>query len=289
MRSLVVALVFLAGCTQAPVVQTDVPLVPDVVEPQLRLELGGCSAAAAISIYPRDDYAATIDLPGNLTPLDLRGVIGGPHIVSANGAGWLRADGPITGHWHVAAQCPDTAAEWGFVGIAIEPPVFDDEPAELNILTAVWAWDEGRVADVGAWGHATAAHSAVALDHDAMVTMQLSDEHHGQYTSRFAAPSASTVSFESIRFWLLLPQQGMHNHHDQTGPFDPVSYDLHLRHMDALTSIETVGAFVHSGTDHHAPLPALGGNTMGLYWTMQDVVVSNGPRPELTLDTTWVH
>ncbi len=292
MRVVVVAIVILlAGCSQPS--QDTFDIDPDAVQPiepdpHLDLALGDlCWAGLGLSIYPRDQYMASVGLPGNMTPLDLRGLIGDPKVVSANGAGWLRADGPITGHWHAASICPGADARWGFVGIAIDPPDFDPQPADLNLLTVVWSWDSDHVDQIAQWGHATTGQAHVETG--TVTSLLLEDEHHGVYEGRFATPINIAPHIQSIRFWLLLPTAGMHNHHDQTGPFTPVSYDLHTRDIDAWGSGDTVGAFVHSGTDHHAPLPALGGNAYGMFWTMQDVRLADGPRPDVLFETTWVH
>ncbi len=291
MRALAVVLVLMAGCSQLPVDAPDVtegePLA--AVAPALELAFDECWAVGGLSIYPLDQYEASVPMPEGIALRDIADLTGDPRVVSANGAGWLTAGDAITGHWHVAIECFEQP-NWGFVAIAIEPPVWDDEPAPLNFLVAVWSWDSVLRDEVAAVGHASQALDVQVTGNTFQTTMLLEDDHNGRYEGTFNHALAEPVPIaEHARFWLLLPTDGHHNHHEQTGPFRPVSYDFRYSLDYYAPSSDTTGLFVHSGTDHHAPLPALGGNALGIEWLFADAVVTDGPRPDVALNTTWVH
>ncbi len=287
-------LLLLAGCaapapepTDVPVLD-DVPDVPAVPDPPLAA-LDQCMMVGGLSIYPLDRYAAAVPMPEGIELLDIRPLVDEPAIASANGAGWVTPGAKSTGHWHVAAACD--GARWGFVGIAIEPPAWHNDTADLNILLAVWSWTEQHLEAMHHAGHATHAQDVVATATGPARSLLLEDADHGRYEGTFLTGAASTW-YESdagtIRFWMLLPEEGHHNHHDQTGPFHPVSFDLVHDGLRIIPSTDTDGFFMHSGTDHHAPLPALGGNALGVTMFLAGAI-HQGPAPAVALNTTWVH
>ncbi len=276
-----IVLVLLVGCAAPTEIDEVLPEEPVASLPALELGLGTCRGVGGLAVYPMDEYPEVLPLPEGIALTDIRPYIGDPKVISANGAGWWDMRGPLTGHWHVAMQCDEA---WGFVGIAIEPPFGTDAP--LNFLLAVFSWEDPHL--VHDHGHATAS-TEVSLDRGtAFLSMVLEDEDHGRYEGTFPPPAAARPQDGLVRFWMLLPTDGHHNHHDQTGPFTPVSFDLDATWSIAPTH-DTTGFFMHSGTDHHAPLPALGGNALGISIDMTDAILTDGPRPPVQTNTTWVH
>ncbi len=292
MRGLLVAvLIVMAGCaTQAPEPVPDAQPYDVAPPPEpWALDLDNCVGVAGVSVYPRDQYSASAAAPPEpFVPADIRGDIGSARVASANGAGWLTAPGEVAGHWHFAFDCAQFG--WGFVGIAIEAPAFDEAPVERNFLLAVWSFPDAVAKSMHHVGHATTALDvSVELDGTTM-QMLLRDTDHGRYEG--IAPRGGYIGAteaETIRFWMLMPTEGHPNHHDQVGPYEPVAFDLHANGFSREVPLDSVGLFAHTETDHHAPLPGLGGNDVAVAWHGLEGRIMEGPRPDVRLDETWVH
>ncbi len=288
---LLIMMVVLAGCSaQVPEPATDAgePEAAPVTD-RWQVPLTGCTAVSGVSVYPRAQYSASAAAPpAPFVPADIREEIGDARVASANGAGWFTATGEVAGHWHTALQC-DTMS-WGFVGIRVEPPDFDDAPVDHNVLLAVWSWPSTMVQAMHPIGHATTAQDVRVIVDAARMDMLLDDAEHGVYQG--TAPRGSPLAAhdaEVVRFWQLLPASGEHNHHDQEGPYRPIAFDMDMTAYGREVLVDSIGFFAHTGTDHHAPLPGLGGNDAAVAWSGFDATIRQGPRPDVSLNATWVH
>ncbi len=289
---LFVLMVVLAGCASSPSSPADDPApvqATPALETPWNLELTGCTAVSGVSVYPRAAYMASAASPPEpFVPADIRSEVGDARVASANGAGWFTTGNEVAGHWHTAIRCNELS--WGFVGIRIEPPPFDDVPVENNILLAVWSWPADIVDEMHHIGHATKARDVLVVIDSIRMEMVLDDEDHGVYQGY--SPRGDPLPMRdalTTRFWMLMPASGEHNHHDQAGPYAPIAFDMATTAFQPEVLAESLGFFAHTGTDHHAPLPGLGGNDAAVAWSGFDAAITAGPRPAVLLNETWVH
>lgn len=293
----VVVLLMLAGCASPsePAATLGEPIseVPSA-DPGFALAMTDCLEVSGVSVYAIDGYRP-IGPPAPWNVRDIWSEIGEPRIGSAGGVLPPVITNGAAGHWHSAIACSNAqhngtdigAIAWGWVGVGVEVPDFGD-PDCTHYLAVVWSWPQQLTSLVASHGYATPVEAASATLGPATATMLLDDVSHGRYEG--AAPVVSGGEASSCRtFWLLLPSAGMHNHHGQEGPFTPVAFVLQGSHMVRLVSPETIGPFAHTETDHHAPLPGLGGNAAMVVDGWGELTLTAGEPPASTFNETWVH
>lgn len=212
------------------------------------------------------------------------------------------------GNYHATMWCEGWTLDgealeeifFGFVGMKVEPPAFDDAalPATHHYLVTVVATDDETVlerlhaAGIAAMA-ATATHEAMP---DGTLRIQMRTEGNGDYDSLFKPQADGEMHAKRVRLWWQSTGVGDHAHEGEghvdgahmSGAFRPVALDLVAsggeHHVAAAQ-----GWFSHSGTDHHAPLPGAYGHTAGVLYAGFDRTFEWGPRPDVVLDLAYLH
>lgn len=281
------ALAMLAGClASSPAADLAPASVPDAAAPSALAVASDCQEGGGHSNYWRDDLQSL--LPEPWVAADVADDLGRP-VISSNG---IPVTGEQAGIYHTTVVCEawsfdgvavDGPLVWGFVGIRVEPPPFDDGSATAHYLLDVLSFEPAdllaRVAGAGV--HASEGTGSLAWrDGDVLHTI-LDDVDHGHYEAVLPVKEKGAKVDGVTRLWML---------HGEDGAYRPASLDLVDAGGGAHWVVATpAAAFAHTDTQDHAPLPAGTGNVAALAYTGFDRTLRLGPAPDVVLAENWAH
>lgn len=299
------------------------------------LLLAGCiDTPAASDLGPASTDAATID--GALAPLGLAATScfeGGGHSVHPRMFDplpdpWVAADilddvgpqlvysetpdptkpippkGDTIGNYHATVWCEGWTLDgapvddliFGFVGMKVEPPVFDvgSEPATHHYLVTVIASNNEDVnARLNAAGIAAIPATAERMvAPDGTLRIQMWTEGNGDYDSLFKPKEMGDNTATRVRLWW---QEGYGHGGDHGVRAASEEHGYRPLALDLVTTggthyvAEAQGYFSHSGTAHHAPLPGAYGHIAALMYDGFDRVFEFGPRPDIAIPEAYDH
>ncbi|MGQ0536449.1 MAG: hypothetical protein ACT4PT_10285 [Methanobacteriota archaeon] len=183
--------------------------------------------------------------------------------------------------WTVAGEARDDLV-FGFVGMRVEAPPFDDGVATRHYLvTVVASGDENVLAWLHAAGiHATKTTGVAEPAVGGMLHTLLDTEDHGVYESFFVPTEVGEMDAGPYRLWW---QKA-----NDDGTFSPVAIDLWNTGGTKIRS-DGEGWFSHTRTEDHAPIPGAWGHTRALGYVGFDRVVKFGPAPDVRLPEAYIH
>lgn len=282
--------VLLAGCASPPEdLAAEVGALPAQADsqPPFLLQASGCTEGGGHSVHP--------EIPGYLPepwkPADVMGDTGDQVMYSElpyNPDYPAPTKGHTMGNYHATVVCKSWSLNgqaktlmFGWVGMRVQPPPFDDATAERHYLTTVIATNDE---DFHHWLHQNGFHASKAtgvvdwpqgLFHNVLDTAD-----HGVYESAFAPKDVGPSPAGITRIWF--------QRENQDHAFSPIALDMKNaagRHLIA----EGQGYFSHLRTDDHWPVPGAVGHTAGLVWKDFDRTFTLGPRPNVKLAEAYVH
>lgn len=305
MRALapLLAALAIAGCVDVPgagVAPSEA--APADTEPLAPLGLAatGCFQGGGHSVHPR----MFDPLPDPWDPADVLADVG-PQLVYSeipDPFSPIPSEGNTIGNYHATMWCegwtldgePVEDLVFGFVGMKVEPPVFDDasEPATHHYLVTVIATSSDEVlARLQAAGIAAIpATAARATLPDGTTRIQMWTQGNGDYDSIFTPKKMGENTATRVRLWWQ-GGYGGHGEHatlDARGGYRPIALDL-VTAGGTHYAGEAQGYFSHSGTEHHAPLPGAYGQTAALMYDGFDRVFEWGPRPDVRVAQAYDH
>lgn len=274
----------LAGCA-APAADTiapDAALAEEARGPSLGLSASGCLEGGGHSVHRKmDGY-----LPAPWEPADVLDDVG-PQIVHSELGGIVT--GPTMGNYHATVTCDSWTLDgearpmvFGFVGMKVEAPPFDDGAATKHYLvTVIGTSDPDLQERLHAAGfHATLTSGEATWTTSSTLYTVLDTADHGIYESLFATKEYGAMDEGPVRLWW--------QKENADGTFSPIALDLRNTGGTHLVA-EGQGWFHHLRTEDHAPLPGAGGWTAGLAYEGFDRTFELGPRPDVKLQEAYIH
>lgn len=275
--------------------------------PAFALTLGGCSEGGGVSLYNMKEGD-----PGPVEPFELADIqdeVGHPSIASYGEP--IPPGGDTWGIWHVSLVCDaytyDGAAagplEWGWVGVKILPPPWDDSGIERQFFVADLSFkDEAVLDDLQALDVHASRTFAAKVEWLAPMTLHtvLDDEDHGVFETHAKMKDYRALEPRTTRFWMLVAEGG-HSHAtglsrgaggdgpDEAAAYRAVSFDVVDSAGDRHHVVDGTGLLSHTRTDAHGAVPGAAGNLAGVLYTGVDRTVALGPSPDLVFDKTWTH
>lgn len=298
-------LLAVAGCVETPAAwdgdaATPASLAADEAPTPLGLAATACTEGGGHSVHPRmfdplpDPWVAA-DVLDDVGPQLLYSEVPDP-------TSPVPKEGNTIGNYHATVWCegwtldgePLEDVVFGFVGMKVEPPLFEDaaEPATHHYLVTVIASSHEEInARLRAAGIAAISASAARTSApDGTLRIQMWTEGNGEYDSIFRPKEVGANGATRVRLWW---QEGYgHGDHASASQaadgYRPLALDLVTtggRHHVA----EGQGYFSHSGTAHHAPLPGAYGHTAALLYDGFDRTFAFGPRPDVRFPDAYDH
>lgn len=305
MRALLLVALLLAGCASPATVEEPPASMPGSEALQTLAPLGlagaSCVEGGGHSVHP----SSLNPLPEPWMPADVLGDVG-PQVVYSevpDAQYPTPTEGHTMGNYHATMWCeswtldgaPRDPLFLGFVGMKVEPPAFDAGPEATHhyVVTVIATDDEEVLARLNAAGiEAMRASATRETLPDGSLRIQMMTEKNGDYDSLFRPKPMGDMEATRVRLWW---QQGYAGHGGGDGPHEehaegyrPLALDLVATGGEHFAA-EAQGYFAHTGNDHHAPLPGAYGHSAALYYTGFDRAVEWGPRPDVRLDTAYVH
>lgn len=299
--------VLLAGCLAPEDVSTaslEAETAPTEA-PAFGLSLTGCREGGGVSLYNMQEGD-----PGPVEPFQLADVqddVGDPRIASYGSP--IPPGGDTWGIWHVSALCDSYAhdgegtgpLEWGWVGVKILPPPWDDSGIERQYFVADLSFkDETIVDDLRALDVHASKTFGVKVEWLAPMVLHtvLDDEDHGVFETHAKMKDYRALDARTTRFWMLVAEGGGHAHAggaatdalggDHAG-YRAVSFDVVDTAGDGHFVVDGTGVLSHTRTDAHGAVPGAAGNLAGVLYTGFDRTITLGPSPDMVFDTTWTH
>ena len=281
-----------AGCVQqgVPVDAADLTTADAPSSPDLGLSGSDCREGGGHSVHPK----ALNPLPDPWVPADVLDDVGPQlwwsEVPDPSDPTRPPEEGGTIGNYHATMACASWSFRgearkdvvFGFVGMKVEPPAWDDGAAASQYLVSVVATSDPDVhaALVDAGIHAMTASASWTDAPGGALRVQMSTDHNGDYDSLFKPKPFGASPEGVVRLWFL--------HENEDGTFSPVALDL--RTTEARHSVaDGQGYFSHSGTHHHDPLPGAYGHTAAALYEEFDRTFSIGPRPDVVLDARYDH
>lgn len=281
--------------------------------PPLGLAGASCMEGGGHSVHPKSFWSsgAADVVPAPWVPADVLEDVG-PQLTFSelpDPARPVPSEGNTMGNYHATMWCDawtldgdpaDDDVFFGFVGMRVEPPPFDDPsvPATHHYVVTVVATNDDVVLErLRAAGiHAFGATATKAETPGGALRIQMRTEGNGDYDSLFVPEAYGEMHAKRVRLWWQSEPEGEAGHaghgagegsHGE-GAFRPVALDL-VASGGTHSVASAQGYFSHSGTAHHAPLPGAYGHTAAVLFKGFDRVVEWGPRPDVTLAKAYVH
>ena len=312
----IAASLLLAGCLSAAVDDPAeaIDAAAAAVDPAFGVGLKGCREGGGVSLYNMQDGD-----PGPVEPFrmaDAQDEVGHP-LVGSYGMP-IPPGGATWGIWHVSVVCDSYsyrgeergALEWGWVGVKIHPPAWDDSGIERQFFVADLSFmDEdilGELRSASVHASATWAAKVEWVAPDVLHTV-LDDEEHGVFETHAKMKPYRAYEPGPTRFWMLVAEGG--HEHGGEGPADPssssqaadrdgagekttyraVSFDLATSGGEEHLVADVTGLLSHTRTEAHGPVPGAAGNLAAVLYTGFDRTIALGPSPDLVLNETWTH
>lgn len=313
MRQALVALILLisAGCVTPAAVPDPDGASPDAAADAalagpLGLAGAACFEGGGHSVHP----VSLNPLPEPWMPADILSDVGPQLLYSEvpDPENPVPTEGKTMGNWHSTMWCEGWTLDgearedvfFGYVGMRVEPPAFDDASAPAThhyLVTVIATTDDVVLARLQAAGFAAMKATAQREDMpDGTMRLQMWTEGNGDYDSVFKPKEIGANDATRTRLWFQSTPTGGHAGHGggeeradrASGEFRPIALDLVTNGGTHLIA-EGQGYFSHSGTAHHAPLPGAYGHTAALAHADFDRVFEWGPRPDVTLTEAYLH
>lgn len=292
----VLAFVVLSGCLGGSkpddaVVQYDLQPLPrpsDLAPLVLRGE--GCSEGGGHSVHPR----FLNPLPEPWVPADILEDVGPQLLYSEvpDPTSPVPSEGNTIGNYHATFACErwwlngverPAGLVLGFVGMKVESPPFDAEPAPTRsyLITVLAAADEELLHLLTTAGfHAVPASGVIETVAGAQRHTLLDTDGHGVYESYFVPKEMGAMTPGPVRLWW--------QHEVMSEGYRPIALDF--ANVDGVHyAAQGQGTFTHTETRDHDPVPGAGGQTAALLYEGFDRSVSWGPRPDVTLEAAYIH
>lgn len=298
----------LAGCVSPGPAAVEDLASSSVAEaaPSFDLAVSGCREGGGVSLYNMEEGD-----PGPVEPFQLANVqddVGNPMIASYGTP--IPPGGDTWGIWHVSVVCDaytydgveSGPLEWGWVGVKILPPPWDDSGIERQFFVADLSFkDEALVSDLRALSvHASNTFGVKVewLPGDVLHTV-LDDEDHGVFETHARMKDYRALDARVTRFWMLVADGAGHSHADAARSADAgaaeadawraVSFDVVDGAGDRHWVVDGTGVLSHTRTDAHGAVPGAAGNLAGVLYSGFDRSVTLGPSPDLVFTKTWTH
>lgn len=270
------------------------------------LGMKGCMEGGGVSLYNMQDGTTGPVSGGPFKRASISHDTGNPMIASYFVP--IPPGGATTGIWHTSLVCKSYnyngeergVLEWGWVGVRIYPPPWDDGTIKRQYFVADLSFpDEEILKDLKT---ANGVHVSKTLD--AKVNLYanlvlhtiLDDEDHGVFETHGALEEWTPKDVETMRFWMLVSTAGhAHGHgamdaEGATPKYRPISFDIKNEGQGKYYTIEPTGWLSHTRTDAHGAVPAATGNVGGMLYSGFDRTVTLGPAPQdILLEKTWTH
>ncbi|MGQ0534837.1 MAG: hypothetical protein ACT4PT_02060 [Methanobacteriota archaeon] len=232
----------------------------------------------------------------------------------------------VTGIWHISLVCerysvagsgkqgagPSADAgsrptangplKWGWVGIAILAPPWDDSGIERQYLVADLSFSDWDLVErVQA---ATGTHASRMLDGavewlaPGVFHQLMDDEDHGIFQTHSLLREYRDLPARTTRFWMLVSEDDRHLHGGDElggeigaeGRFRPVSFDLvDTEGAGHFVSYDGTAVLSHTRTEAHGARPGAAGNLAAVLYDGFARTMVPGPAPDLVLEKTWLH
>lgn len=300
----VLVALLLAGCISGAVDDPLPSALPagEPIDPAFGLSMTGCREAGGVSLYNMNDGD-----PGPVKPFRLADVqddVGDPRIGSYGAP--IPPGGATWGIWHISVVCDSYsykgeergALEWGWVGVKIHPPEWDDSGIERQFFIADLSFPDDDVLtalrDEHVHASATWASKVEWLAPGFLHTL-LDDEEHGVFETHAKMKPYRAYEPEPIRFWMLVAAEGDHGHAMADGAgggeggYRAISFDLATTGGEEHMVADVTGVLSHTRTDAHGAVPGAAGNLAAVLYTGFDRTIAIGPSPERTFSETWTH
>jgi hypothetical protein len=287
-----------AGCVgEEPAAEaTDPPADPPPdADTGLKIIMKGCREAGGVSVYDRNFYRQ-YGPPPPFTLADISRDVDDAKVAST---GPPPTSG-TSGVWHMSVVCDHASYEgqvlkefkWGWVGVRIMPPPWDNSTIDRQYFVPDFSFAEERI--VERMRNETHLHvskmlgGTVERGQGGIVRALLDDEDHGVFDTRFPPKDAVPEGRGPMRLWFLVSNS--HSHEQSAPSYRPLAIDVQdSGAVMRSNSHDTAAWFTHSRTTMHWPLPFGAGNVAGLLYEGLDRTMTWGPRPNVTLDKTWLH
>lgn len=294
-----------SGCLEAASVTS--PGI-DVEAPQADLfevQMGSCIEAGSVSMY---NIAENRMVPEPWEAEDIRDDMGNPVF----GSYGVPITGPATGIWHMSVIC-DTydyngkkgTLEWGWVGVKIKPPPWDDGRITRQFILADLSFgDEGIQTSLA---EGPGFHVSKTLDAkiewvgetDVIHTLMM-DTSHGKFETFAGLREYRALELPDTRFWFPVSTMADHGHgaESEEEKWRPVSVDFAntvTPPAEHWVVNQNVRAFAHTKDQPVGPANVPGVEHYGytgaaVLFQRFDRVMTIGPAPQdILLDTTYTH
>lgn len=289
-------LVALAGCLAAeaptePAAASSASAASSATGAGFELAGTTCREAGGHSAHPLfEDY-----LPAPWKPADVTEDTG-PVLLTSEW--WSHPIESLTvqetmGNYHAVVACdgwtfngeekPDLL--FGFVGMKIEAPPFDDASApgvRHYLVTVLGSSDEDvNTALHGAGFHATMSKGVHETTGGGWIRALLDTADHGVYESIVPLEEEGPLDEGVYRLWW--------QKENEDGTFAPIALDMATTGGTHLWTPNKYGYFSHLRTEDHAPIPGAVGEIPGLGYDGFDRVITLGVRPDVQLDEAYIH
>lgn len=306
--------------------EADAEMPAESALPGFQVDMKGCREGGGVSLYnsePGDEGPAD-----PLTRADISEVTGNPKIASYFQP--ITSD-HVTGIWHISVYCEEysltmpgdsakkmTASHdheqvgeddhhgelwWGWVGVRIDPPPWDESGIEHQFFIPDLSFLDRKI--VMTLQEHLLLHASLMLEGKidwvgpAAIHQVMDDEDHGVFQTHADMEEYKDFDIERMRFWMYVDMSGNFNHgghgHDESedgeGPhYMPVAIDL-VNHGGGkhYTAVDGTAFLSHTRTNHHGPAGGAAGNTGAVLFEGFDRTLTIGPMPDVHLEDTWLH
>ncbi len=305
----------------------------DSALPGFQVDMKDCREGGGVSVYNSQKDASGPAPP--LTRADISDLVGNPVIGTyfqpitsdyTTGIWHISVDcaehsvkmpssssGSMGGHGHETAPQDGEAAEsadhhgpleWGWVGVRINPPEWDDSGIEHQFYIPDLSFMNKQIVDV--LREELLIHASLMLDGKidwvgpAAVHQVMDDEDHGVFQTHATMKEYKDFEVERMRFWLYVDMSGNYNYgHDHLEGEDPdaghgympVAIDLvnNVEGATHYTAVDGLAFLSHTRTNHHGEAGGAAGNTGAVLFEGFDRTLTIGPMPDVHLEDTWLH